>query len=86
MAERIVCIAGLKLYVRNSTYSDFAAGISIFDDGADFSFTDATTFGAVPTTYTQANVVVQSAVPVPAAAWLFGSGLGLLGMARRRKV
>jgi hypothetical protein len=32
-------------------------------------------------TYVQANV--QVGVPAPAAAWLFGSGLGLLGVVRR---
>ena len=33
------------------------------------------------------TVVAPSAVPVPAAVWLFGSGLlGLIGMARRQKV
>ena len=61
-----------------------AANIVVVDDGGDFSFTDANTFGAVPTTYTQAAVTVVSAVPVPAAAWLFGSALGLIGVARRR--
>lgn len=36
--------------------------------------------------YDNLNVAAVSAVPVPAAVWLFGSGLlGLVGVARRRK-
>ena len=32
------------------------------------------------------NVRAFSAVPIPAAVWLFGSGLGLLGWMRRKSI
>jgi hypothetical protein len=60
------------------------ANIVLFDDQVDNSWTDAITFGAIPVTYTQASSV--QVIPVPAAVWLFGSALGLLGVARRRMV
>ena len=59
------------------------ANINLIDDGLDFSWTDATTFEAIPVTYTYTGNNIQ-VIPVPAAAWLFGSALGLLGVARRR--
>jgi len=55
----------------------FEATISAFN-GTDISMVDATAHGAI-------NLSIN-AVPVPAAIWLFGSGLpGLIGIARRRK-
>jgi len=37
-------------------------------------------------TFARINLASTSAVPIPAATWLFGSGLlGLIGMARRKK-
>ena len=58
---------------------DGAAGIVLSDDQGDFSWTDATTFLAIPVTYTQANV---SVVPAPAAVWLLATGV--VALAGRR--
>ncbi len=58
------------------------ANIQIVDDGGDFSWTDAGDFSAIPVTYTYTQN--PQVIPVPAAVWLFGSALGLLGVARRR--
>jgi hypothetical protein len=49
------------------------------DDGS-------TNFGNVAYTLELTGTITPSAVPVPAAVWLFGSGLlGLVGVARRKK-
>ena len=64
--------------------------IVLSDDQADFSWTDATTFGAIPVSYTQANASACfpegcPPTPIPATAWLLGTGLaGLLGRRLRR--
>lgn len=51
-------------------------------NGSDWLSSDFIT--AIPVTYEGADITV-GAVPVPAAVWLFGSGLiGLVGIARRR--
>ena len=66
-------------FVANAS-GDGAAGIILSDDQSDFSWTDATTFLAIPVDYTQASVTVQGAVvPAPAAVWLLGTGLLALG-------
>lgn len=64
-----------------------AAGIVINDDGGNVTgWFDATTADWIPVNYNQAAVVVQSVVPVPAAAWLFVSALGgLAGLKRRQQ-
>ena len=60
-----------------------AANVQIGDDGADFTWSDALSLPIEGVTYTYQNNNIQ-VIPVPAAVWLFGSALGLLGVARRR--
>lgn len=68
------------------------AGIAVFDLGASTSARIGGFFGAATFTeqfpdFGSVSVNIRpSAVPVPAAVWLFGSGLlGLIGVAQRRR-
>lgn len=58
------------------------AEIQVVDDGADLSWTAADA-SPIPVTYQQADVEIVT--PLPAAAWLFLSALGVLGWQRKRQ-
>ena len=67
-------VAGVTSYTSTDIDGDGIPGIG-FIDGP---------FATVPLS---ANFDFSTAVPIPAAVWLFGSGLvGLIGVARRKKV
>ena len=73
-----------------STYTlsngSLISSIGDFDLSGLGGLTSLTLTGASLTTLFSLNGLTVSSVPVPAAAWLFGSGLlGLSGFARRRK-
>jgi len=62
-------------------------GLGVFcTDAESIILTFATTYGGDPLTRFNATANAVTSVPIPAAVWLFGSGLGLMGViARRRK-
>ena len=86
-ADGIRIVEGLdfSLYsdISNVLLKDDVNGNGIYDPGDTIYTTD---YDYLTDTYSQIVVQDLSAVPVPAAVWLFGSGLiGLAGMARRKK-
>ena len=70
-------------YFQNSaTFTLTIPGISPTSTISNVAFS----FGTGPETVLAGTPPLQTAVPIPAAAWLFGSGLmGLVAVARRRK-
>lgn len=75
---------------QENTFNSVTGGPLSISLGASANFTGTYTSaaGATPVNYAISAVVptAVSEVPVPAAAWLFGSGLlGLAGTARRRR-
>ena len=68
-------------------YIDLLVDAGMVGELVQFGFaTEATDWAPTAVFYDNLNFAEVSAVPVPAAVWLFGSGLlGLVGVARRRK-
>ena len=69
-----------------STASCSESSTFVLDYAAHVPLGDPSMFGGVPYALHLEGHVGSAAIPVPAAVWLFGSGLlGLVGVARRRK-
>jgi hypothetical protein len=81
--------AGFTSGVANITWSGVYGTAYTLDYHATVPLGDPSNFGGVQYALHLVGIVNEaqvSAVPVPAAVWLFGSGLlGLVGIARRKK-
>jgi len=68
-----------------NVFTTYSFGFTADSTSTTLSFTDLTTLSQSASTDFVIDNVSVSPVPVPAAAWLFGSGLlGLIGAARRK--
>jgi len=72
--------------IDGDTVNDYAIGSTLNPSSGEFFAAHIAGFYDAATGETSAQFAGSSPVPVPAAVWLFGSGLlGLVGVARRRR-
>lgn len=77
-------IAVLTFTALNVGVSPTDVSIGLFSGGSERIWADSSGFNNTTPNFVDGTVTVNP-VPVPAAVWLFGSGLlGLIGVARRR--
>ncbi len=75
----------IQTYTSTDWDGDGIPGGAMLDSGALVGF--SASFNLEGSDLANVNITPPSAVPVPAAVWLFGSGLlGLVGVARRKTV
>jgi hypothetical protein len=72
----------IDIYTTAGLVSGASETMTITDTGANIAYVIAE--GVSPDAVGFDNLVANT-VPIPAAVWLFGSGLGLLGWFKRRK-
>jgi hypothetical protein len=75
------------LYADFSDLLDGSLGLSFIQTDESMTRLGETTLTIETAAIPEPSITAPSAVPVPAAVWLFGTALiGLIGMSRRRKV
>ena len=80
--------AGYDTGVATQAFMDFVWAENLTNAGGTVNIGSGSVTNVYTQTYTDtvvAGSIVASAVPIPAAAWLFGSALAGLGWLRRRK-
>lgn len=77
-----VSTAGL---LGTATFTSLGEGTAALATVEDFGFLNSTSSSFLEVEYLGASVTSVSEVPVPAAVWLMGSGLSLLGLGMRRR-